>query len=402
MKAMLAISMCSMPHIQKPNTETVQIIEQQWSTRLNRGSAQRDGSGTPSTVEWQPLYPTLRVPGSNPQSLPELKAYHGLGRVELPGLALACAPSTSTQSAPATSVIVAPGGAYKFVGVPGKPEADSVLEWLCATGDAAVFVLKYRVPSVGPPATPSNFGGLPWGEPALMDAQRAVRLVRWWAGHNQSLKLDPLRVGFLGLSAGAHLVAHLAWRHDERLYARLDAVDEENALPDFQILVYPWNLELAPSSRWLSGILRQPSNASRPLPTFRLRARRDTPPTLLAQELTDGASPGAASAIGYFASLQAEAAGATNRTDELHLYNSTGAHGAGACRQQTSATSTARCGTRHSGTTLGSPPTSLRELHRNPCSHRMCEDWPKKALRFMRRLDFAAMYRCRRAVTFGR
>ena len=281
-----------------------------------------------------------------------------------------------------------PGGAYKFVGVPGKPEADSVLEWLCATGDAAVFVLKYRVPSVGPPATPSNFGGLPWGEPALMDAQRAVRLVRWWAGHNQSLKLDPLRVGFLGLSAGAHLVAHLAWRHDERLYARLDAVDEENALPDFQILVYPWNLErLAPSSRWLGvTLLRQPSNASRPLPTFRLRARRDTPPTLLAQELTDGASPGAASAIGYFASLQAEAAGATNRTDELHLYNSTGAHGAGACRQQTSATSTARCGTRHSGTTLGSPPTSLRELHHNPCSHRMCEDWPKKALRFMRRL----------------
>ena len=207
-----------------------------------------------------------------------------------PGLALACAPSTSTQSAPATSVIVAPGGAYKFVGVPGKPEADSVLEWLCATGDAAVFVLKYRVPSVGPPATPSNFGGLPWGEPALMDAQRAVRLVRWWAGHNQSLKLDPLRVGFLGLSAGAHLVAHLAWRHDERLYARLDAVDEENALPDFQILVYPWNLErLAPSSRWLGvTLLRQPSNASRPLPTFRLRARRDTPPTLLAQELTDG------------------------------------------------------------------------------------------------------------------
>ena len=98
-----------------------------------------------------------------------------------------------------------------------------------------------------------------------------VRLVRWWAGHNQSLNLDPSRVGFLGLSAGAHLVAHLAWRHDERLYARLDAVDEESALPNFQILVYPWNLEpLAPSfrsSHWLGGPLRQPSNASRPLPT---------------------------------------------------------------------------------------------------------------------------------------
>ena len=408
----------SLTQLKRP--DTVQIVEQLWSTRLNRGAAQREGSGTPSAVEWQPLYPALRVPGSNPQSLPELKAFHGLGRVEVPGVALACAPSASTQSAPATSVIVAPGGAYKFVGVPGKPEADSVplthpnpddpdpvephphptqpqpqvLQWLCATGDVAVFVLKYRVPVVGPPATPeiSNFGGLPWGDAALMDAQRAVRLVRWWAAHNQSLKLDPGRVGFLGLSAGAHLVAHLAWRHDERLYARLDAVDEENALPNFQILVYPWNLErLAPSSRWLGVTLqRQPSNASRPLPTFRLRARRDTPPTLLAQELTDVASSGVTSAASYFASLQAEAARASNRTDELHLYNSTGAHGLGACHTQAAAASTARCGTRRSGT-LGAPLTSRRELYNDP-RHTMCEEWPKVALRFMRRLDFACRH----------
>ena len=143
-----------------------------------------------------------------------------------------------------------------------------MLQWLCAAGEVAAFVLKYRVPVVGPPETPefSPFGGLPWGEAALMDAQRAVRLVRWWAGHDQSLNLDPRRVGLLGLSAGAHLAAHLAWRHDERLYARLDAVDEESALPSFQILVYPWNLEpLAPSSRWLGVTLTpQPSNASRP------------------------------------------------------------------------------------------------------------------------------------------
>ena len=34
--------------------------------------------------------------------------------------------SRTTAAAPATSVIVAPGGAYKFVSVPGKLEADSV------------------------------------------------------------------------------------------------------------------------------------------------------------------------------------------------------------------------------------------------------------------------------------
>ena len=104
-----------------------QTIEQWWSRSLNRGAAQRGEEGTPSAVEWQPLYPLLRVPGSNPQSLPELQAFHGLGRVEVPGLALACRPAnTSTLRAPATSVIVAPGGAYKFVSVPGKLEADSV------------------------------------------------------------------------------------------------------------------------------------------------------------------------------------------------------------------------------------------------------------------------------------
>ena len=116
--------------MERPNTG--QMIEQLWSTRLNRGAAQREGSGTPSAVEWQPLYPALRVPGSNPQSLPELNGYHGLGQVDVPGVALACAPSTSAERAPVTSVIVAPGGAYKFVVVPGKPEADSVPNTLLA------------------------------------------------------------------------------------------------------------------------------------------------------------------------------------------------------------------------------------------------------------------------------
>ena len=103
-----------------------QTIELRWSRGLDRGAAQREGEGTPAAVEWQPLYPA-RAPGSNPTSLPEIKHFHGLGRVEVPGLALACRPAnTSTLSAPATSVIVAPGGAYKFVSVPGKLEADSV------------------------------------------------------------------------------------------------------------------------------------------------------------------------------------------------------------------------------------------------------------------------------------
>ena len=114
---------------------------------------------------------------------------------------------------------------------------------------------------------------------------------------------------------------------------------------------------------------------------FKLRARRDAPPTLLAQEL---AGNGAASAIGYFGSLQA--ARVSNRTDELHLYRSTGAHGRGLCRLTLTLTpSTARCGPRG---TLGAQRSSVRELHPRIRTHTMCEDWPKMALRFMRRLDF--------------
>ena len=150
-----------------------------------------------------------------------------------------------------------------------------------------------------------------------------------------------------------------------------------------QVLVYPWNLaRLRPGSVWLGGALRPCSNASRPLPTFRLSARRDAPPTLLAQEMADN---GAASAIAYFASLQAARA-ASNRTDELHLYRSTGAHGRGACRQQAAAPpNIAQCGTRR---TLSAQRSSLRELHPRNYRRAMCEDWPKMALRFMRRLDF--------------
>ena len=114
------------PSLSQREGRTVQTVELWWSRGLDRGAAQREGDGTPAAMEWQPLYPE-RAPGSNPTSLPEIKHFHGLARVEVPGLALACRPAnTSGVISGVTSVIVAPGGAYKFVGVPGKPEADSV------------------------------------------------------------------------------------------------------------------------------------------------------------------------------------------------------------------------------------------------------------------------------------
>ena len=115
-------------------------------------------------AEWQPIYPAGRVPrgpSSNSHPLPsirlparssELVAFHGLGRVVVPEIALACTPNSARSIG--TSVVVVPGGAYKFVGMPGQPEVDSVLQWLCCTVGVTVFLLKYRVPTVGPKASP--------------------------------------------------------------------------------------------------------------------------------------------------------------------------------------------------------------------------------------------------------
>ena len=108
-----------------------------------------------TVVEWQPIFPPRQVPSSSSNSHPlqELKAFYGLGRVMVPEVAPACTPNSARTSMGA-SVVVAPGGAYKFVGMPGAPEGDSVLQWLCCTVGVTAFLLKYHVPTVGPKESP--------------------------------------------------------------------------------------------------------------------------------------------------------------------------------------------------------------------------------------------------------
>ena len=153
-------------------------------------------------TDW-PVYPPSRTPfleHDADRSLPELLSAGGPTRVTVPQLAPFCMPPPAAHTSYAggkASIVLAPGGAYKWVGAPGIPETDSVVRWLCCGLGVATFVLKYRVPTVGPPLTPERDGrNLSWGDAALMDAQRAVRLVRSLARSNASLGLDPQRVGF--------------------------------------------------------------------------------------------------------------------------------------------------------------------------------------------------------------
>lgn len=142
------------------------------------------------------------------------------------------------------AVVIAPGGGGILL--PLDREGWQVGRWLASHGVAA-FVLKYRVePSPAghdefteffharrrevarrqfdaeaPPPPLSE--AVPLSE-AESDAQAAIQLVRTRA---REWAIDPRRVGFLGFSAGAHVVL------------RLVQVEAAGNPPDFIALIYP-------------------------------------------------------------------------------------------------------------------------------------------------------------------
>ncbi|MFO0910394.1 MAG: alpha/beta hydrolase [Isosphaeraceae bacterium] len=186
------------------------------------------------------------------------------------------------------------GGGYNILAM--DLEGREVAEWLNSIGVTAV-VLKYRVPrrpdtsKTDPPAV------------ALMDAQRAVSLVRSKA---KEWEIDPDRIGILGFSAGGHLAAWTATHGDRRSYEESDAVDRASCRPDFAVLVYPAYLQKKDDPDTLSPEIRVSSQ---------------TPPTFLAHADNDPINP-ENSALFFLAMKRA------NVPVELHIYKS-GGHGFG-------------------------------------------------------------------------
>jgi acetyl esterase/lipase len=87
---------------------------------------------------------------------------------------------------------------------------------------------------------------------ALEDAQRAMGLLRERAA---DYGIDPHKIGVIGFSAGAYLVANMS-NTEVRTYTLTDEADRQSPRPDFAIIAYTarlWdsskgknNLELAP------------------------------------------------------------------------------------------------------------------------------------------------------------
>jgi acetyl esterase/lipase len=193
------------------------------------------------------------------------------------------------------AVVVFPGGGFEGLAI--DLEGTEVCDWLTSTGITCVL-LKYRVPSLPYDwhcdCRPNN--GLEKPTLALEDAQRTIGLMRL---HAAEWHIDPHKIGVLGFSAGGYLVAEISTNFAHRLYAPVDAADQESCRPDFAVAVYPGHL-------WIGG----ESYALNP----NVPVTQQTPPTFLVQAENDNVD-GVNQSLAYYMAL--EKAGVPV---EMHLY----------------------------------------------------------------------------------
>ncbi len=185
-----------------------------------------------------------------------------------------------------TSMLICPGGGYW--NLYWQLEGEEVAAWLNSIGVTGI-ILKYRVP---------RRADEPKGEPArrpLMDAQRAVSLVRSRAGE---WGIHPDRIGIVGFSAGGHLAIAAATSFDKRTYAPVDEADAISCRPDFAIPVYSGYLKAKDKDELAPG----------------LRIPATTPPVFLVHGGEDIISPPENSVLMYLALKKAGVPA------ELHVY----------------------------------------------------------------------------------
>ena len=164
------------------------------------------------------------------------------------------------------TVMVLPGGG--FYAVATDLEGTEICDWMVRQGITCV-VLKYRTPQVWPKVDGRQ--QRPRVLLGLEDAQRAMGLLRQ---RSSTYGIDPHRIGVIGFSAGAYLVADMS-NTEERTYPLADAADRQSPRPDFAILAY--------GARMLDN-----SNGRNTLelkPWVRISAK--APPTLIIHAMND-------------------------------------------------------------------------------------------------------------------
>ena len=124
------------------------------------------------------------------------------------------------------AILVMPGGGYFDLWF--DKEGVDVAKWLNSVGVTA-FVLKYRLPHWESENCRSKV--------ALMDAQRAMRIIR---SNSKKWSINPSNIGVLGFSAGGHLASTISTHHDQGLpKSSIDMEKNTSSRPDFTVLIYP-------------------------------------------------------------------------------------------------------------------------------------------------------------------
>jgi acetyl esterase/lipase len=124
------------------------------------------------------------------------------------------------------AVLICPGGGHENLVF--NSEGKDAAEFLNSIGITA-FVLKYRL-------TRTKNSPYKLETHVKQDAERAMRLIRSKAAE---FKIDVSRIGAMGFSAGGEVVALIAYHAKNSIKNTGDAIDGQDAQPNFQILVYP-------------------------------------------------------------------------------------------------------------------------------------------------------------------
>jgi len=124
------------------------------------------------------------------------------------------------------AIMICPGGGYARLAV--HKEGYAVAQWLSGLGYTA-FVLQYRVPDKR--------------DGALQDMERAMKLVR---SNAKKYRINPNKIGAIGFSAGAHVVARAGMIEKEFVYPKQDNADTVSFRPNVMMIIYPGYLDAGP------------------------------------------------------------------------------------------------------------------------------------------------------------
>lgn len=207
------------------------------ATRVEVPKEERDGVWQPTGGGLQtPLWPetvALTKPDSgdraeatgNGSPMVGGRRWHWASYVTRPTMTLYRPQGRNTGA----TILVVPGGGFHAVAT--DLEGTEICDWVVRQGMTCAM-LKYRTPQVWP--RENGRQQRPKVLLALEDAQRAMSLLRQRAA---AYDIDPDKIGVMGFSAGAYIVANLS-NTEERTYPLTDEADQRSTRPDFAIVAY--------------------------------------------------------------------------------------------------------------------------------------------------------------------